>query len=135
MKQHEFPVIFVRLDGTPAPGLPFLRQLHWIITADPGSDKSVAQIMDAARGGGALTSDLWRHTAPYRGLAAMEENDSDYFTAGICSDQSFSRAGAVSSFDSSGAGASSAGALLADKKLRLLSISGAKWSQARSIFR
>ena len=27
------------------------------------------------------------------------------------------------------------GALLADKKLRLLSISGAKWSQARSIFR
>jgi hypothetical protein len=33
------------------------------------------------------------------------------------------------------AGASSAGALLADKKLRLLSISGAKWSQARSIFR
>jgi hypothetical protein len=53
----------------------------------------------------------------------------------ICSDQSFSRTGAVSSFDSSGAGASSAGALLADKKLRLLSISGAKWSQARSIFR
>ena len=27
------------------------------------------------------------------------------------------------------------GTLLADKKLRLLSISGAKWSQARSIFR
>ena len=50
-------------------------------------------------------------------------------------DQSFSRTGAVSSFDSSGAGASSADALLADKKLRPLSISGAKWSQARSIFR
>ena len=30
---HEFPVVLVLLDGQPAPGLPFLRQLHWIITA------------------------------------------------------------------------------------------------------
>jgi formylglycine-generating enzyme required for sulfatase activity len=77
--QHDFPVIFVLLDGVPAPGLPFLRQLHWIISTDPASEQSIARIMDAAAGGGALPGDLWRHTAPYRGLAAMEEKDSDYF--------------------------------------------------------
>ena len=35
--------------------------------------------MDAAAGGGTRPGELWRHTAPYRGLAAMAENDSDYF--------------------------------------------------------
>jgi formylglycine-generating enzyme required for sulfatase activity len=79
VKQHDFPVILVLLDGVPAPGLPFLRQLHWIINADPTSEQSVARIMDAAVGGGSLPGELWRHTAPYRGLAAMEEKDSDYF--------------------------------------------------------
>jgi formylglycine-generating enzyme required for sulfatase activity len=79
VKQHDFPVIMVLLDGVPAPGLPFLRQLHWIVAADPASGQSVAQITDAAAGGGVLPGELWRHTAPYRGLAAMEEKDSDYF--------------------------------------------------------
>ena len=51
-KEHDFPVIMLLLDGQPAPGLPFLRQLHWIIGADPASEKSVAQVMDAAAGGG-----------------------------------------------------------------------------------
>ena len=76
VKQQDFPVVLVLLDGQPAPGLPFLRQLHWIITADPASEKSVAQLMDAAAGGGAPPGELWRHTAPYRGLAAMTESDS-----------------------------------------------------------
>jgi formylglycine-generating enzyme required for sulfatase activity len=79
VKQHDFPIVLVLLDGQPAPGLPFLRQLHWIISADPGSEKSVAQVMDAAAGGGALPGELWRHTAPYRGLAAMTEADTDFF--------------------------------------------------------
>jgi formylglycine-generating enzyme required for sulfatase activity len=79
VKQHDFPVILVLLDGEPAPGLPFLRQLHWIISADPGSEKCVVQILDAADGGGAPPGELWRHTAPYRGLAAMTEADSDFF--------------------------------------------------------
>ena len=35
VKQHDFPVVLVLLDGQPAPGLPFLRQLHWVITSDP----------------------------------------------------------------------------------------------------
>lgn len=79
VKQPDFPVILVLLDGQPAPGLPFVRQLHWIITPDPASEKSVAQVTDAAAGGGALPGELWRHTAPYRGLAAMTEADSDFF--------------------------------------------------------
>ena len=79
VKQHDFPVILVLLDGQSAPGLPFLRQLHWIVTADPASELSVAQILEAVAGGGTLPRQLWRHTAPYRGLAAMSEADSDFF--------------------------------------------------------
>jgi formylglycine-generating enzyme required for sulfatase activity len=79
VKQRDFPVVLVLLDGQPAPGLPFLRQLHWVITPDPGSEKSVAQVMDAAAGGGAPPGELWRHTAPYRGLHAMTESDADFF--------------------------------------------------------
>ena len=79
VKQHDFPVILVLLDGQAAPGLPFLRQLHWIVTADPASQVSVGQIVEAAAGGGTQPRQLWRHTAPYRGLAAMNEADSDFF--------------------------------------------------------
>src|SRR5262249_5247105 len=79
VKHQDFPVVLLLLDGEPAPGLPFLRQLHWVVTADPASEKSIAQMMDAGSGAGALPGELWRHTAPYRGLAAMTEADSDYF--------------------------------------------------------
>src|SRR5215472_9409198 len=37
VKQHDFPVVLVLFDGQPAPGLPFLRQLHSIVTTDPTS--------------------------------------------------------------------------------------------------
>src|SRR6202034_1024288 len=79
VKQHDFPVVLLLLDGQPAPGLPFLRQWHWIVAADPAAEQSVAQVMDAAAGGGALPGELWRDTAPYRGRAAMTETDSDFF--------------------------------------------------------
>ena len=79
VKQHDFPVILVLLNGQPAPGLPFLRQLHWIISADPASEQSVEKILDAAAGDGTLPSELWHHTTPYRGLAAMTEADLDFF--------------------------------------------------------
>jgi formylglycine-generating enzyme required for sulfatase activity len=75
----DFPIIVVLLEGQTAPGLPFLRRLHWIITPDPGSEKTVAQVIDAAAGGGPLAGELWRYAAPYRGLAAMTESDSEYF--------------------------------------------------------
>ena len=79
VKQRDFPVVVVLLDGQTAPGLPFLRQLHWVITADPASEQSLGQIMDAADGDGAPPGDIWRHTAPYRGLHAMTESDADFF--------------------------------------------------------
>src|SRR5271166_1939325 len=47
VKQQDFPVVLLLLDGQPAPGLPFLRQLHWIITADPASEQSLTQLIDA----------------------------------------------------------------------------------------
>ena len=74
-----FPLIVVLLEGQTAPGLPFLRQLHWIVSPDPASDKDVARIYDAASGVGGRPSELWRYASPYRGLEAMEEKDSDYF--------------------------------------------------------
>jgi formylglycine-generating enzyme required for sulfatase activity len=79
VKEHGFPVVVVLLDGQAAPGLPFLRQLHWVITPDPASEKSLAQVIDAAAGGGAPPGEFWRHTAPYRGLFAMTESDADFF--------------------------------------------------------
>jgi hypothetical protein len=74
-----FPLIVILLEGETAPGLPFLRRLHWIITPNPASDKDIARLFDAASGGGSSPSELWRYTSPYRGLEAMEEKDSDYF--------------------------------------------------------
>jgi TIR domain len=79
VKLPDFPVILVLLEGQTAPGLPFLRQLHWIVTPDPASEKDVAKLLDAASGSGTRLPELWRYTCPYRGLAAMEEKDSDYF--------------------------------------------------------
>jgi formylglycine-generating enzyme required for sulfatase activity len=79
VKSPEFPAVLMLLDGHAAPGLPFLRQLHWIVSADPTSEKDVARLIDAAAGTGARTGELWRYTSPYRGLSAMEEKDADYF--------------------------------------------------------
>src|ERR1700736_5380303 len=52
VKEPAFPLIPVVLDGQPAPGLPFLRRLHWIITPDPASDATITRLFDAASGGG-----------------------------------------------------------------------------------
>src|SRR5215813_1843553 len=79
VKSPDFPVIMVLLEGQTAPGLPFLRRLHWIVTPDPSSEKDVARLFDAVAGSGTRLGELWRYTSPYRGLAAMEEKDSDYF--------------------------------------------------------
>jgi hypothetical protein len=79
IKSPDFPVVLMLLEGQTAPGLPFLRQLHWIVTTDPASEKDVARLFDAASGSGTRPGELWRYTSPYRGLTAMEEKDSDYF--------------------------------------------------------
>jgi formylglycine-generating enzyme required for sulfatase activity len=79
VKSPNLAVVLVLLKGQTAPGFSFLRRMHWIVTADPASEKSVTQLIDAAVGNRAPSGELWRHAAPYRGLAAMEEKDSDYF--------------------------------------------------------
>jgi formylglycine-generating enzyme required for sulfatase activity len=79
VKSPNFAVVLVLLEGQTAPGLPFLRRLHWIVTADPGSENDITRLIDAATGVGTRLGELWRYTSPYRGLAAMEEKDSDYF--------------------------------------------------------
>jgi formylglycine-generating enzyme required for sulfatase activity len=78
-KSPDFPLIVVLLEGQTAPGLQFLRRMHWIVTPDPASEKDVGRIFEAVAGDGNDLSELWRHTLPYRGLEAMEEKDSDYF--------------------------------------------------------
>jgi hypothetical protein len=74
-----FPLVVILLEGQKAPGLPFLRQLHWLVSADPTAEKDLGRLFDAASGQGGFLDGLWRYTSPYRGLAAMEEKDSDYF--------------------------------------------------------
>ena len=76
---RRFPVVVILIEGQKAPGLPFLRQLHWIVTPDPASGDDLARLFDAASGHGSRLDELWRFTSPYRGLEAMEEKDSDYF--------------------------------------------------------
>jgi len=79
VKLSSFPLILVLLEGQTAPGLSFLRTLHWIVTPDPSSEKDVARLFDAIAGANTRPGELWRYTSPYRGLAAMEEKDNDYF--------------------------------------------------------
>jgi formylglycine-generating enzyme required for sulfatase activity len=76
---RKFPLIVVLLEGQTAPGLPFLRQLHWIVSPDPACEHDIARTFDAASGEDTRPGELWRYTSPYRGLEAMEEKDSDYF--------------------------------------------------------
>ena len=75
-----FPLVVVLLEGQTAPGLPFLRRLHWIVTPRPGVREgrrpNSRREHRASRG---PPSELWRYASPYRGLEAMEEKDSDYF--------------------------------------------------------
>ncbi len=75
----EFTLIMMLLEGQTAPGLPFLRRLHWIVSPDPTSDKAIARLFEAASGDEGNPRELWRYTSPYRGLESMEEKDSDYF--------------------------------------------------------
>src|SRR5258708_14249225 len=80
VKSTDFPVILVLLEGQTAPGLPFLRQLHWIVTPDPASEKDLARLLDAASGGATRPAELWRYTSPYRGLGSWEYQAGDSFS-------------------------------------------------------
>lgn len=79
VNQTAFPLILLLLDGQTAPGLPFLRRFHWIVTKDPSSERTLGQLFDATPESSSRPTELWRYTNPYRGLAAMVSKDSDYF--------------------------------------------------------
>lgn len=79
VKVAQFPLILVLREGCSAPGLPFVRQLHWILTSNIASEGSVAKILAGLAAGAKQPDQLWRYTAPYRGLSAMTEADSDFF--------------------------------------------------------
>ncbi|MGO9702302.1 MAG: TIR domain-containing protein [Xanthobacteraceae bacterium] len=74
-----FPLIVILIHGQKAPSLPFLRQLHRIVTADPASEKDLGRLFEAASGHGGRLDELRRFTSPYRGLEAMEEKDTGLF--------------------------------------------------------
>jgi serine/threonine protein kinase len=65
--------------GWAAPDWPLLRRLPGLVSSDPSSDKAVAQLLDTGYGSNAAPQDLWPHTSPYRGLAAMTVRDSQFF--------------------------------------------------------
>ena len=79
VKVPSFPLVVLLLGAQPAPGLPFLRQLHWVVADDPASEQTMGRLVDAVAGVAGHPSEPWRYTAPYRGLAAMTEADGDFF--------------------------------------------------------
>ena len=78
-KEPSYPIILILSAKRPAPGLPFARQLHWVLTEDPASEATIGKLLDAASGPAQRPTELWRFTRPYRGLEAMTEANSDYF--------------------------------------------------------
>jgi WD40 repeat protein len=78
-RDRRIPVLLLLLEGQPAPSLAFLQQLHWIVDPDPTSEQCLARLMSAATGATTRPRELWRYAAPYRGLAAMTEADSEFF--------------------------------------------------------
>ncbi len=78
-KEPNYPIILILLAGQAAPGLPFVQQLHWLITEDPASEANIAKLIDATSGPATRPGELWRYTRPYCGLEAMTEANSDFF--------------------------------------------------------
>jgi formylglycine-generating enzyme required for sulfatase activity len=78
-KEPHYPIILVLPPRQTAPGLPFVQQLHWLITDDPASEATIGKLIDAASGPATRPAELWRYTRPYGGLEAMTEANSDFF--------------------------------------------------------
>jgi hypothetical protein len=64
-----FPLVVLLLEGQTVPGLPFLRQLHWIVTPDPVSENTIARILEGAAGGGKNPGELWRASRDAKAIA------------------------------------------------------------------
>jgi tetratricopeptide (TPR) repeat protein len=80
VRDPSFALVPVIASGGSAPGLPFLRQLNWIVVSEVADDKAMHRILGALKGeAGATLSPLWRLVHPYRALEAMTEANADYF--------------------------------------------------------
>ena len=54
VKEENFPVVLVLLDGQPAPGLPFLGSCIGSSPPDPANEQTLARLMEAAAGAGSV---------------------------------------------------------------------------------
>lgn len=78
-REPGFAVVPV-VTGPSAPGLPFLRQLHWLSAPHPEEEPHLTSLLGALRGESvAFSQEPWRTTNPYRGLPALREEDAAYF--------------------------------------------------------
>src|SRR6516165_5532543 len=69
----DFPIVLMLLEGQAAPRLAFLKQLHWIVTPNPTSEKAVGRLVEAVvSGSDARLGERWLYTMPYRGLRRDE---------------------------------------------------------------
>jgi hypothetical protein len=77
---RRFVLVPVIAAGCHAPGLPWLRSLHWV-EAPPFTDNSALhRLVAALKGEGvAAAPELWKLVNPYCGLEAMTEAHADYF--------------------------------------------------------
>jgi hypothetical protein len=74
------PIIIADRSKGPVPNLPGLSQLHWIECAEPTAPDVLATILEALSGKPVPEPPKpWLLVNPYRGLMALEEQDSDFF--------------------------------------------------------
>jgi hypothetical protein len=74
------PVIIADRRTGPVPNLPGLSQLHWIECSEPAAPEVLQQIFRALLGEEIPEPpQAWMLVNPYRGLMALEEQDSDFF--------------------------------------------------------
>ena len=140
-KEPTFPLVPV-LQGNQAPGLPFLRQLHWIVLQDL-KPTAIAESVAGALGGkqssdGDAKRRAWRTTNPYRGLLALKEDDAEFFfgreaeTTGIVNAIAANSHKFVALVGNSGVGKTSlvqAGVIGALKRQRFLGPNAQSWPE------
>ena len=74
------PIIITERSKGTVPDLPGLSQLHWIECTEPTAPDVLAVIIEGLRGKQlAEPPRPWMLINPYRGLMALEEQDSDFF--------------------------------------------------------
>jgi hypothetical protein len=77
VQEPNYPVILILYTGQAAPGLPFLHQLHRIVTSDPASEDTIGKLFQAADGAEATAGELWRYTAPFNGVRTHRSLNKD----------------------------------------------------------